>query len=335
MKNFSAFCLIIFAITNFSIKAQNIPAWISNPNSVYPDISYLAAVGEGDNRKAAENSALSNLALIFKSDIKVDNTQIDKYNELFGDKEGFQHESNVTKKVNVSGGQTLYNVKFGETFTNNIGRVFIVAYIERLETAEIYNEKISNNTEKIKFFANLATSSNDVLTNYASLNAASFFALDNEMLKSQLKIISPEFGNFNDSDYDFNDINKKAIDAAKKISFSVNIENDTDQKVSTFVKDLLNSKGFVINANPVLNITGNITYEKLDLQRKEKFVSWTLFLNVSNLANETILTSSFKGREGSVSYDAAISRCVNEIGKKIKSDFNKKLTDFFDGLVKK
>ncbi len=335
MNKFIRYCLIVIVVFSFSAKAQNLPVWVSNPNAVYPDISYLAAVGEGDNRKAAENNALSNLALIFKSDIKVDNTQIDKYNELFGDKEGFQHESNVTKKVNVTGGQTLYNVKFGETFTNNLGRVFITAYIERLETADIYNEKINNNTEKIKFFVNLASNNNDLLTNYAALNAASFFALDNEMLKSQLKIISPEFGNFNDTDYDYNDINKKSVDAAKKISFTVSIENDTDQKVTTFIKDLLNSKGFVISSNPILNVTGNISYEKLDLQRKEKFVTWTLFINIVNSANETILSTSTKGREGSVSYDAAISRCVNEIGKKIKTEFNNKLTDFFDGLVKK
>ncbi|HPN37909.1 MAG TPA: LPP20 family lipoprotein [Melioribacteraceae bacterium] len=335
MKKFFCNCLILFIFFGLSVKAQNLPAWISNPNAMYPDISYLAAVGEGDNRKAAENNALSNLALIFKSDIKVDNTQIDKYNELFGDKEGFQHESNVTKKVNVTGGQTLYNVKFGETFTNNLGRVFIIAYIERLETAEIYNDKINSNTEKIKFFVSLASSTNDILTTYAALSASSFFALDNEMLKSQLKIINPHFSEFSDTDYDYNDINKKSIDAAKKISFNVNIENDNDQKVSTFVKELFNSKGFVINSNPIINVTGNISYEKLDLQRKEKFVSWTLFLNLINSSNETILTTSFKGREGSVSYDAALSRCINEIGKKVKYDFNKKIIDFFDGLVKK
>jgi hypothetical protein len=335
MKSFYFLFLFVFTFAIQITKAQNQPAWVSNPNSLYPDINYLAAVGEGDSRKAAENNALSNLALIFKSDIKVDNSQIDKYNELFGDKEAFQHESNVTKKVNVSGGQTLYNVKFGETFTGKDGRVFIVAYLDRLETADIYNEKIKSNNDKIKYFVNLANSTEDILTNYAALNAASFFALDNEMLISQLKIISPEFGNFNNSEFDYNDINKKAIDAAKRISFSISIDNDTDQKVSTFVKDLLNSKNFIINSSPILNVNGNISYEKLDLQRKEKFVSWNLTLSIYNVNNETILTTSYKGREGSVSYDAALSRCVNEIGKKIKNDFNKKLTDFFDGLVKK
>ncbi len=333
MQKLVKLVLLLFVLTISNIKAQNLPEWINNPYSIYPDINYLVAVGEGDTRKAAENNALSNLSLIFKSDIKVDNTQLDKYNELFGDKESFQHQSNVTKKVNISGGQTLYNVKFGNTFTSNTGRVYIIAFIDRMETSEIYNEKISNNSSKVQYFLNLANKSDDILSKYAALNAAYLFALENEKLISQLKIISPDFGNLKPN-YNFDEINKSTIDAAKKISFSVSIENDSDEKIEYLIKDLINDKNFIINSNPLLIISGKVDYEKLDLQRNEKFVNWTLFLNVLNNNNETVLTCSFKGREGSVSYDAALSRCINEISKKIKNDFNNRLTEFFDGLVK-
>lgn len=333
MKNLVKLFLLLFLFALSNIKAQNLPEWINNPSSIYPDINYLVAIGEGDTRKAAENNALSNLSLIFKSDIKVDNTQLDKYDEFFGDKESFQHHSNVTKKVNISGGQTLYNVKFGNTFTSNTGRVYIIAYIDRMETAEIYNEKISNNSSKVQYFLDIANKSDDALSKYAAFNAAYLYAIENEKLKAQLKIISPDFGNLK-TNYNFDEINVATKDAAKKVSFNVSIENDTDEKIEFLIKDLVNNKGFVLNSNPLLVINGKVDYEKLDLRRNEKFINWTLFLNVLNINNETLLTCSYKGREGSVSYDAALSRCINEISKKIKNDFNNRLTEFFDGLIK-
>ena len=335
MKNKFLAIIFIICFTAIFLHAQDRPSWIDNPNGKYSDASYLVAIGEGDNRKAAENNATSNLALIFKSDIKVDNSQIDRYNELMGDQEAFQHESNVTKKVNVSSKQTLFNVKFGESYTSNTGRVFVLAYIDKMETADIYNEKIKVNTEKINFFITTASNTSDKIINYSALNAASLFSLDNEMLIEQLKIISPEFGNTENLGYDHNDITKKSIDAAKEISFSVNIQNDSDGKTTAFIKEFLNSKGFIINSNPILKIDGSVTYEKLDLGRPEKFVSWNLYLNMLDLEENTLFSTTAKGREGSVSYDAALSRCVNEIGKKIKSDFGKKLVTYFDNLVKK
>ncbi|MFH0733931.1 MAG: LPP20 family lipoprotein [bacterium] len=335
MRNKFLAIIFIICFTSIFVNAQDRPNWIDNPNSKYSDAAYLVAIGEGDNRKAAENNATSNLALIFKSDIKVDNSQIDRYNELMGDQEAFQHESNVTKKVNVSSKQTLFNVKFGESYTSNTGRVFVLAYIDKMETADIYNEKISTNTEKINFFITTASNTSDKIINYSALNAASLFSLDNEMLIEQLKIISPEFGNTEDLGYDHNDITKKSIDAAKEISFSVHILNDSDGKTTAFIKEFLSSKGFIINSNPILKIEGSVTYEKLDLGRPEKFVSWNLYLNMLDLEENTLFSTTAKGREGSVSYDAAISRCVNEIGKRIKSDFGKKLVTYFDNLVKK
>lgn len=335
MKKYALILFFAVSLISSLILAQDRPNWVDNPNSKYSDMSYLVAVGDGDNRKAAENNATSNLALIFKSDIKVDNSQIDRYNELLGDQEAFQHESNVTKKVKVSSNQTLYNVKFGESYTDKSGRVFIIAYIDRMETADIYNEKIKVNTEKIKFFLDISSQTADKTINYASLNAASVFSLENEMMIEQLKIISPEFGITDGLGYDHNDIVKKSIDAAKEITFSVTIENDTDGKTTAFIKEYLSSRGFVINTNPILLIDGNVTYEKLDLARAEKFVTWNLYLNMKDTSDNTLLSTTAKGREGSVSYDAALSRCINEIGKKIKSDFGQKLSAYFDGLVKK
>jgi len=327
----SSIALLLFSSFIFG---QNKPAWLENPASVYSNALYLTAIGEGDNRKAAENNATGNLALIFKSDIKVDNEHLDRFKEQFGDKESFQHESNVTKKIKVSSNQTLFNVKFGESFTDNMGKVFVLAYIDKMETAEIYNEKIKANSEKIKFFLNTAEKSDDKLVVYSAYNAASLFSLDNQILKEQLRIISPEFGISEDLGYNENDIAKNFKDSAKNISVSINIENDSDSKATAFIKETINSFGFVINSNPLLTITGSVSYEKLDLDRKEKFVTWNLFINLNDLSGNTIVSTTAKGREGSVSYDAAISRCINQIGKKVKLEFSQKLSAYFDSLVK-
>ncbi len=57
------------------------PDWLANPKSVYPDDQFLSAVGAGDTRRAAENSAAASLSRIFESRIESDERLSDQSRE--------------------------------------------------------------------------------------------------------------------------------------------------------------------------------------------------------------------------------------------------------------
>ena len=49
-------------IAGCAMRGGNRPEWVDNPKLAYPENLYLVAVGEGDTRQAAENSAAKSSA---------------------------------------------------------------------------------------------------------------------------------------------------------------------------------------------------------------------------------------------------------------------------------
>ena len=179
---------------------------------------YLTAIGEGDSRTDAEQNAAGNIAKIFESVVKTDETIRQRYQELITENDiNYNDMTDIQKNVNIKSKQTLYNLQFGESFTDNIGKVHVLAYLNRTLTADIYEEKIMKNAERIKYYSSLSRNAKDRLYAYASINAAGTVALANETLLEQLKIISPGYEDFLELDYDHNEIMRKNSELAKEV----------------------------------------------------------------------------------------------------------------------
>jgi len=312
------------------------PVWLENPEKVYSPQLYLTAIGEGDSRQDAQNNAVANLSRIFESKIKADVTTTQRYRELTKNKKtSVEDEMNISKQVNVKSAQTLYNIKFADSYTDNLGRTYILAYLNRTETADIYTEKINANAKKIRYFIDLSDKTDDVLKKYAALNAASSIALVNKTLLEQLNIISPDAKDFLQLGYDFQNLKNHTAEAAKKITFFIKIENDENNKIGSIVESLLNDFGFNLAENGLLRVSGNVLFENTDLKRDDnfKFVRYNFQIKVEDNNGNTIVSLFEKGKEGHTTYLEARERAIRAIAKKIKKNFAKKLTAYFDGLI--
>ena len=312
------------------------PLWLENPEKVYSPQIYLVAIGEGDSRKDAENNAVANLSRIFESKVKADETTTQRYLELTRNKTTtIEDEFNVETRVNVKSEQTLYNIKFADSYTDNLGKTYVLAYIKRTETAEIYTEKINKNSERILHFIKLSENAKNIVKQYAALNAASAIASVNETLMAQLNIISPDATDFTELGYNDQKLKTETAEKAKKISFFIYIQNDENDKIKMIVESLLNDFGFKISEKGILKVTGNILFENTDLKRDDnfKFVRYNFQIKVEDNNGNTIVSLFEKGKEGHTTYLEARERAVRKIAAKIKKDFKKKLTAYFDGLV--
>ncbi|MDO9576746.1 MAG: LPP20 family lipoprotein [Candidatus Cloacimonadales bacterium] len=340
MKKGIIFVLVSMLVLSCAVYAKkkkvDPPKWLGNPKSEYPENMYLSAIGEADSRSMAENMAAANLSKIFESNVKTDETYTQRYQELTKNGQtSYEDQSDVTKNVNIQSGQTLINLEFGDSYTNDMGRVFVIAYLNRMKTGQIYEEKINENAAKIEYYQKLSNESSDLLFKYAALGAAAAISTNNEILLDQLGIIFPSAKEMLQLNYNHTDIMKQSSAIAKQISFQVKIKNDEDKKITILVEELMNDLGFVLSHEYLLYVDGTVLFEDTDLQREEKFVRYELQLQVSDLYDNTILTLDTKGREGHISYPEARARAVRSVEKEIKKELKKKMISYFDSMVLK
>jgi len=340
MKRNIIFILVVMLLLSCAAHAKKKknkpPKWLENPKKVYPENMYLSTIGEADSRSMAENMAAGNLAKIFESNVKTDETYSQRYEELTKNgKTSYEDQSNVSKNVNIQSGQTLINLEFGDSYTNNMGRVFVIAYLNRMKTGQIYQEKISENAAKIEYYQKLTDESTDLLFQYAALGAAVAISTNNEILLDQLGIIFPSSKEMLELNYNHADLMKQSAEIAQQISFEIKIKNDEDNKITILVEELMNDLGFVLSQEYLLYVGGTVLFEETDLKREEKFVRYELQLQISDLYDNTILTLDEKGREGHISYSEAKARAIRTVEKKIKKQLKKKLISYFDSMVLK
>lgn len=313
------------------------PEWVQNPKSLYPDQMYLTAIGEGDSRSEAENYAAANLARIFQVKVTTDETYKQRYQELTrSGKTDFEDLTDISKNVNLQSAETLYNIQFAESFTDKMGRVKVLAYLNRWQTAELYEERINTNSSKISDFLAMADSAKDPMIRYAALSAAVAVSTDSEVLLRQLDIISPSTKEFLEINYNHQQISRELAEQARRISFLVDIENDSESKITIMLTEMLTSLGFVMSEHALLTTQGLILFEETDLNRDDfQFVRYDFQVKILDEAGNTIAALSEKGKEGHTTYFEARERAIRKIGEKISTSFKPMLISYFDNLVVK
>ncbi len=324
---------LVFIFTQTIFPQEKFPEWITNPTNKYSEILFLIGIGSGDTKKDAEKNAIANLSLIFESKINVKETFETKHEETFSDENpNFKTQTKVNKNIQLTSSQNLLNVKFGEFYIDNSGKNYVLCYIDRIETSKIYLDKIINNEEKILYYIEKYKNEIDSVTKYAILNIAKKNCEENVPLLFQHRIIS----NIKiETKYNYEEILNLSSIVAKKISFSIFLENDGEKKITNKIASILNSFGFVVNENAIFSINGKVDFNEIEVQQKqEKFVRWNILLNVSDNKNNSIINFSDKGRDAHLTIDEAKERAIKSIEKKLETNFDKKISAFFESLVK-
>jgi hypothetical protein len=336
----SVLLLMLFSCAAQSKKAtkgsSSKPKWLENPKSVYPENQYLTAIGEGDSHQTAQNMAAGNLSRIFEMKVQADETILQRASELVTAKETKVQEGvDITKQVNIFSAQELINVQYADSYTNEYGRIFVLAYLNRLRTAEIYEEKIDTNSTQIEFYMNEMNKETDILHQYAYLNAANIIAETNFVLLEQLGIISSMNRQLITLPYNANDLKRNKVDLAKSIRFDIQIQGDDENKIKIQLQELLTGMGFTSGVNGNLLISGAMNLQDTDLKSNDgfEFLRFDLQLTMKTNQGDVIAALTKNGREGHTSKREAAARIFRKLSTDIKNDFRKKIEGYFDRLV--
>ncbi len=307
------------------------PAWLVNPHEEYPESRFLVAVGEGDSRRAAENSASAGLARIFESRIRAEETLSETTTEARGAQESFDQLSELRANIRIGSDQDLLNIQFGKAFTGHNRRVHAVAFIPRAETAEIYRARITENNIAVVLLTHRSDSAADPVEAYAFRRAAVRKALENDRLLAQLDIILPGMRDRLATPYVPQELYAQAAAAARDVTFSVALPGVGGGAL----REALTGMGFSEKEkNPTLTFSGNATFEKTDLRRETlMFVRYRY--NVDVFARDKTLVLSMNGshREGHINFAEATARAQRSLRAELLTHVPKKVGNYLDRLA--
>lgn len=324
--------LILFLFLMSNCYAQTESDVFNSLEKDFPDSRYLAAVGEGDSRSEAEKNAMAKLSLIFESKIDVDQTLNEHYSEFSDDENSsLTYEAKTIKRTNVESDQKLLNVKYGKHGVDKNGSNYAIAYINRSETAFIYEEKIANYNSSILAMQNSAEMSDIKIYKYAAFNRASEMMNENIELMKQLSIISPYTSDFSHQVSNYESIYRKKGEIASSIKFVISTENDKD--VVNSLTSLLTSKGFKVGEGGDFTITSSMKYDKVDLGRKDIFYMWFINVELKNSQNETVFNFEKSSREGGISESAVLARTKYSANEALKKNFMTEFQKYLNSLL--
>lgn len=321
--------IILLAITSgcsVSAEAQNsdLPTWVDNPANQFSEDQFLMAVGSSSTREGARTQAQSNLAQRFVSEVEVNESYVNEFEEITDSEEGTttRENTNLITESEVNSNQQMKNVQIKEVHQAPNGTFYALAVMDRMETSQLYSREIENNQQKISSLRKKATQTNSSLDRLIYLKQALAAARVNEMLINQRAILSGQAGQ---TDVALSDVTQEYREAKKQCTVKL-VGEEIPREVESAITRKLQNSGFEVTSeveNPVIEMNINLMMEPVDLDRpKYEFIQWALQIEAQNKENgQWFSTYMAEGREGSMNEKYARQRSVQAVQKKLSSEF--------------
>lgn len=312
------------------------PSWMDNLGETYPDDQFLAVIGEGDSLQKAKANAASDVSLIFQNKISVDNTMESRFEELMssGVLQSVSESTTMTENINQQSNQELTNMKYGESWVDDMGKTYVVGYIDRMETGQIYKVRIEDQARVVGHLIGRAGNQETLLGRYAFLDAAFAVAMANEVQIAQLDIINAGIKRTIHLGYNLGNLKADRADLAMNMTFQVRVNGDVEGRIEPLINGVLTDMGFGISNGP-LQIRGDFSMDKVD--RGNDFVNYKWYLSLNLVDDRGIPVVSFEADtiSAGMSDSAAISRTYKDVEKEIQRQFSSQLNGYFDSFIEK
>lgn len=310
-------------------KTSQIPNWIDNPNSVYPDSKWLTAVGSGTSNQDAQNKALGNLARIFESNITVDQTLMTSYSDVVSSvdpNKDWKKTQELLSSTQISADQSLINTRILETYSSAEGTTYALAGIERRPTGMMYSQEITSNEMLMAELNRSKNGTQDPLKKLGFLKQASILAEVNSQLASRRKVIMNNAIGDPLGAEERQNINAEIIDLKSQVVIRMTPAPGMDADILTAIQNAFQAEGFSIGKeNAILEAKPTFETTKMTMGREDaEFAKWTVKVDVTDLRNGNKLESFIvEDRDGAINFDEAIIRSKIQARKVIKAEFPK------------
>lgn len=332
--------LILGGCATGSAPAQGgkTPLWVTDKDAVYPSDEFLAEVGEGDSLKGAKSNAAGAIAQIFRTRVKVDSEIRTRYSEMTGEGGetlGMVTQTDFDQNIGQSSDQSLSNLKYGESWTDEMGRVYAVAYLNRGETGNLYRSRIIDNDERVSELLGRARTQDEPLRRFAFLDAAHVYAEATRALVEQLEIINMPMARSVMHPYELGEIRASKADQAAALKIRVEVAGDPDGRIEAILSDWITDKGFTVSTGGDLFLSAVVAVSRVELNNDYENLSWELNINLIDTNGYPAVAMPRQNRSSGISASAAESRAYNDMAEVIQKEFDREFTAYLTSFLEK
>jgi len=239
--------------------------------------------------------------------------------------------------TNVKSNQTLKNIKIGESwFSPNEGRYYVLAYLNRSETAMIYTDEMDQNLNTAQTSYSKSQQESGDFSKYAYLNKGKDALTINKLLESQLRIISPHTAYMEEEGLG-EKISSELRKTKDKITCVVEVEGEMAEEISASLRASIAKFGFPViesGDNATLAFKATVSVTPTTLSTPGTFFLYNLTIDMEDrINNKNLETYNVQGREGHVNESSAKSRVVWAMDKKIEKEYYKKINNYIKSYV--
>jgi hypothetical protein len=263
LKKPSVAChVIIFSLllctcaSNPQGRAGRSPDWVNDPYARFDRQAYVAAVGSGRDRQAAERSALANLVAIFGQGIFVDERIQVSYQEAVrsGAAARWSEDTLVENLiVTTAGMESLLGAEISAVWFDGRQTYYAAAVLNRARARSVYSERVMANQLMIHNLTNFAPEERNTLEAVARYQFAATIADITESYSNLLSYIGlPSFDVIRGDE-----LRLRAMDIAGTIPIAIDVQNDRSGRIHVTFARVLSDFGFItggLNSRYVLNV---------------------------------------------------------------------------------
>jgi hypothetical protein len=313
---------------NMFLAAQT-PGWYLDKEKQYPPDLYIAAVGEGATRAAAESAAVAGIAFFFSTSTEVRNEAIREFNEaVVNNTTDFSKKTYVSESAVITSDADFLGVRFASPWENVRARSWAaLAYIDRQEASAIYDSKISANA------AALTALSGDAAREQESFYACSLLyrairiaGLTEEFIKTAAVLDSAAARKYEEVLSLINKIRSDYRSKREGLSFGIIVEGDRNGRIQRKLGELLEQNGYVISRrNPPYTVAVSLSLAEETLP-SGLFIRAGLSVRIERGKKTLFSYSKNYNRYGHTTLDGAYNRALLAVERDLEENFIAKLT---------
>ncbi|HOW52958.1 MAG TPA: LPP20 family lipoprotein [bacterium] len=311
-------------------------AWADDPRKLYPESRFLAAVGSGDTLAAAQQRAAAALAAMIKVTVKGDLELTTRYDELKkgGVVTASTEKTAMTDSTRQTTDQELIGLSYGETCTDDMGKTYAIAYLDRAKSAAVYKELVDADSAVVTRFLKSADAGKEPLKRYAFLSAAAATAANSARLMGQLLVINKSAYQSAALPYRADEVRTQYRAAAEAMPFAVVWKGAPDEKITGIVTEALTAAGYAVGQKGAVTIGASLLFEKVELNNKYYNLKWDITLTVAGADGVAIATVKESARSSALSESDAKNRSYIDMKKVIQKKLPAALSGYFLGVLK-
>jgi hypothetical protein len=336
-------CLIFLSSNLFA--AGNVPLWVTDMHSAFPDREWLSVVRSAGTVDTARSSAFGDLAAMFRVDIKSLETSSRQYARFMAETPGkkiagFEESSAFAREVNtesdISG---LIGIQT-DVYSAPNGTVYVNARMNRRECSARYSGIIRENARVIAALEKEAENKPASFDAYAALNFAVVIAAATDDFQSILEILDPSAVRRRPGYGGVNAVKQLRQKCAQGITIGLNITAQGTEESLILTRAfgaLFGELGFRTNDN------GNGAYILIaDILIERTTVSGAgpkacrYYLNAALADTDGVEVFSFSGnqRQNHNNIEEAYRRALRAVEESIKNgQFAKEFSEYLNSLI--